>query len=194
MNKELEFKKIKSIVSNKDMEEFGELFLPYEERIIKSVTGVTKDINIAKDITQDTFLNAFSKLETFRFESTFYTWLYSIAINLAKDYLRKRKSQNTCQLEIDYDTDKSYNLSPSGLDPYHNMINKESMNFLRSVMSESLSDKHNKTLSLYIFDNKSYKEIAEELDVPVGTIMSRISCAREILQKEPKLIEYLEDK
>ncbi len=167
-----------------DYKAFDLLVLKYQSRIIGLAMKFVKDIQIAEDVAQESFIKAYKSLDSFREESAFYTWLYRIASNTSKNYLisKKRKkelleSEVFCSEEIDiFDI-------PGGNSPEEIL----QANNLREVILESLSnlpEDIRTAVSLREFEGLSYEEISEVLNCPIGTVRSRIFRGREIIQEK----------
>ncbi len=130
------------------------------------------DVDYIDDISQDVFISAFKKIENFRFESKFTTWLYRVTINKCRDYLRKKRVRS-----IFTPLQEEIHNPPIRMRP-------ESMDIPSIVRKaiEMLPDKLKEPLILRDIEGLSYKEIAEKLNTEVGTIKSRIFRARESLK------------
>jgi RNA polymerase sigma-70 factor (ECF subfamily) len=179
-----------------DREAFQTLVERYQEKVYSICYGKVKDEQDAKDVSQDVFIKVFRYIENFNQESSFYTWLYRIAVNTSIDFLRKRSRRK----EVDYDdtiqTDEDVEggelLMPSklGIDPDKELGRKE----LREKMLEaldSLSDKHRTILTLREVEGLSYKEMADVLEISKGTVMSRLYHARQYFQEA--LDDYVDE-
>ena len=143
-----------------------------------------KDIHIAEDIAQESFIKAYKSLNSFREESAFYTWLYRIAANTSKNYLTsKRRKKEYSESEVFSSEDANVDIFdiPGGDSPEEILA----ANNLREVIFESLSnlpEDIRTAISLREFEGLSYEEISEVLDCPIGTVRSRIFRGREIIQ------------
>ncbi len=166
-----DFELIKKIQKG-DNGAFTELVLRHKDKVRNLIYLTLGDVDYIDDISQDVFINVFKKINDFRFESKFTTWLYRITVNKCRDYLRKKKVRSiftTLQEEI------------------HNppiRMRAESIGIPQIVRNaiERLPDKLREPLLLRDIEGLSYKEIAEKLDTEVGTIKSRIFRARESLK------------
>ena len=145
-----------------------------------------KDIHIAEDIAQESFIKAYKSLNSFREESAFYTWLYRIAANTSKNYLTsKRRKKEYSESEVFSSEDANVDIFdiPGGDSPEEILA----ANNLREVIFESLSnlpEDIRTAISLREFEGLSYEEISEVLDCPIGTVRSRIFRGREIIQEK----------
>ena len=169
-----------------DYKAFDLLVLKYQSRIIGISMKFVKDIQIAEDIAQESFIKAYKSLNSFREESAFYTWLYRIAANTSKNYLTsKRRKKEYSESEIFSSEDANVDIFdiPGGDSPEEILA----ANNLREVIFESLSnlpEDIRTAISLREFEGLSYEEISEVLDCPIGTVRSRIFRGREIIQEK----------
>ena len=167
-----------------DYKAFDLLVLKYQSRIIGISMKFVKDIHIAEDIAQESFIKAFKSLNSFREESAFYTWLYRIAANTSKNYLTsKKRKKEYSESEVFSSEDVNVDIFdiPGGDSPEEILA----ANNLREVIFESLSnlpEDIRTAISLREFEGLSYEEISEVLDCPIGTVRSRIFRGREIIQ------------
>ncbi len=164
---------------------FGQLVLKYQDRLYNTVMHVSGNTEDSRDIVQDAFVQAYVKLSTFRGGSAFYTWLYRIAFNVAISH--KRKKRSTLSIEQARET--------SGIEPKDNEVGphgKREVNERRGQVREAiaeLNEEHRAVLVLREIDGCCYDTIAEILDVPIGTVRSRLHRAR--LQLRDQLKEVL---
>ena len=152
-------------------------------------TGIRADI---EDVAQETFIKAYRALPNFRGDSAFYTWLYRIAINTAKNHLisRSRKPQGIdAEIEEAEQFDSAIGLRDIETPEIHAHIEQLEKCIRDSI--GSLSDELKAAITLREFEGLSYEEIAEVLECPVGTVRSRIFRAREAIDKQMKpLLDY----
>lgn len=172
-----------------EVDAFSVLVRRYQDRIYSAVLNYVSDPDDAVDIAQEAFVKAYSKLRTFDSESAFYTWLYRIAINTAIDHLRKRKSRPADSLDDDKYAQVGFeptSKDPSS-DPEKVLVRSEQARVLRKAIS-SLSEKLRSVIVLHDVEGLSQEEVADILQVPVGTVKSRVSRARAelryLLQKQ----------
>lgn len=165
---------------------FGELVRRYQDRLFNAVYRLLDNAEDASDVTQEAFLSAYQSLHSFKGDSEFYTWLYRIAFNSAVSLRRKKRAL----LSIDTGRDDDSLLEPSDESafsaPSDRMERSEDEHRLQCALNR-LSDDHRAVLVLKELEGRKYEEIAEILDVPVGTIRSRLHRAR------LELRELLED-
>ena len=143
-----------------------------------------KDLQIAEDVAQESFIKAYKSLDSFREESAFYTWLYRITSNTAKNYLiSKKRKKELLETEVLSSEEMDIFDIPGGSSPEEIL----EANYLRELIFESLSnlpEDIRTAVSLREFDGLSYEEISEVLDCPIGTVRSRIFRGREIIQEK----------
>jgi RNA polymerase sigma-70 factor (ECF subfamily) len=164
-----------------DSEAFGQLVDRYQNRLFNSMVYVAGNHNEAEEVVQEAFVQAFIKLNTFAGRSSFYTWLYRIAFN----YFISRKRRKR---EILVGAIEETSIEPlDGEGPAENrMLQAERATQVREALMV-LSDEHRTVMVLREIDGCGYAEIAEILDLPVGTVRSRIHRARSEMR------EYLQD-
>ncbi len=170
-----------------DKSAFDLLVKRYQHKVIGLIGRYVQDQAEALDIAQETFIKAYRALDSFRGESAFYTWLYRIATNTAKNYLvtRSRRPPGT---DIDID-DVLQAESESELreieTPENNLYRDELFSVMASTL-EALPEELRVALTLRELEGMSYEEIAEVMDCPIGTVRSRIFRARDAIDKELK--------
>jgi len=164
-----------------DTRAFDLLVLKYQGRIASLVARFVNDATEVEDVTQEAFIKAFRALPKFRGESAFYTWLYRIASNAAKNYLvaRGRRPATTTDVQ-----DAEYFEEGDALreieTPENAYFGSELAKTVQGAL-EGLPDELRAALSLREFDGLSYEEIADVMACPVGTVRSRIFRAREVV-------------
>lgn len=164
---------------------FENLFNRYQDRIYNLCRYMLDNPQDAEDAAQDTFIKAYQGLRNYTSTSNFYTWLYRIAVNTCLDH-KRRFSLLSGLFSSDNEANSSIDAFPSSLpSPESAYVTRQSMQSLRGAMSR-LSKKLRLVIILKELEGLSYEEIAEVLDVSVGTVKSRISRAREELQKNMK--------
>lgn len=168
-----------------DTSAFDLLVQKYQHKVINLVGRFVSDQAECQDIAQDAFIKAYRAIGSFRGESQFYTWLYRIAANTAKNHLasRARKSPNYA---IDVD-DAEHFEGESGLKEYANPENLLLTDEIKATVFraiENLPEDLKSAITLREIDGLSYEEIAEVMDCPIGTVRSRIFRARDAIDKE----------
>ncbi len=163
---------------------FGELVERYQVRLFNTLVRVLGSRDDASEVLQDAFVQAYTKLETFRGSSQFYTWMYRVALNLACSHRRRNKRRRDEQ-----SVDQIRELSGTepmdhGLQPEQTAVRLEQAELVQAALLE-ISDEHRQILVLREMEDCSYETIAQILDLPVGTVRSRLFRAR--LQLKEKL-------
>ena len=179
-----------------DYAAFDLLVLKFQSRVINLAVKYVKDSHLAEDIAQESFIKAYKSLGSFREESSFYTWLYRITANTAKNYLtsksRRKEYSESEVLPIDKEDSDIFDI-PGGDSPEDILA----ANNLRQIIHNSLNDLPEDirtTISLREFEGLTYEQISEVTGCPVGTVRSRIFRGREEIQKKiaPSLNHLIE--
>ena len=163
----------------------------YQRKILAVSVGMLHNQDDAKEVTQEAFVKAYRNLDGFKGESSFYTWLYRIVVNLAIDRRRRDKRHGTVALEDrpgggeDLEADlPAQRLS----DPYQQAKSRELGGRIRRAIDELTPDQK-AVILLREVEGLSYDEISQVMQCPKGTVMSRLHYARKVLQE--KLSDYL---
>jgi RNA polymerase sigma-70 factor (ECF subfamily) len=170
-----------------DKAAFDLLVRKYQHRVLKLVSRFVPDAAEAEDVAQEAFLKAYRALASFRGDSAFYTWLYRIAINTAKNALvsnRRRPVDFDLDLQDPEQYDRHARLK-DGDTPEGVLLTEEIRNVVERAM-EQLPEDLRTAIVLRELEGLSYEEIAEAMDCPVGTVRSRIFRAREAIDKKLK--------
>ena len=157
----------------------------YQNRVYGMVYGMLRNREDARDITQEAFVKAFRNLEGFRLEASFYTWLYRIAMNLAIDFTRKRKRRESAGFDesiASRDEDGGISEVHHGDSPRKALERKQLFSQIMTAM-DKLPEDQKQVILLRELEGLSYKEISEVMEIPEGTVMSRLFYARKKLQK-----------
>lgn len=167
-----------------DKRAFDLLVLKYQHRILGLVVRFVHDPHEAQDVTQEAFIKAYRALANFRGDSAFYTWLYRIAINTAKNYLVSRNRRPPSS-DVD-SSDAEFYDGDHGLkdmaSPERLMLRDEIDETVQQSIKQ-LPEDLRRALTLREFDGLSYEDIATVMQCPVGTVRSRIFRAREAVDK-----------
>jgi RNA polymerase sigma-70 factor (ECF subfamily) len=163
---------------------FGQLVRKYQDRLYNTLVRVVGSPEDALDIVQEAFVQAFLKLETFKRQSAFYTWLYRIAFNVAATHRRRKKP--TLSVEQARESSGTEPIDP-GPGPGDRAETDERCRQVQQAIA-SLPDEHRAVLVLREIDGCCYEAIAEILDVPIGTVRSRLHRARLQLREELKAV------
>ena len=178
-NKDLDLGLVKRVKAG-DYQAFDLLVLKYQSRLISTAFKFVKDLQIAEDLVQDSFIKSFKSIDSFREDSTFYTWIYRITVNTSKNYLVSKKRKDEI-LQTDISKEENFIREPIDKDTPENLFHASQ---LRNIIIESLNGLGEDTktaLTLREFDGLSYEQIAEVVNCPVGTVRSRIFRGREVI-------------
>ena len=172
-------------VQKGDKRAFDLLVLKYQSRIIALTNRFVKDRMEAEDVAQDAFVRAYRALVNFRGESSFYTWLYRIAVNTAKNYLVAKGRRPPM---LDFDAEEAEQLFQQQrltehATPEGELVRVQVQQQLNRAM-EGLSDGLKQAIILREVDGLCYEEIAEVMGTPIGTVRSRIYRARETIARQ----------
>ena len=175
-----------------DKQAFGILVEKYHKKLYRLLSRMVRDQSEIEDIVQDSFIKAYRAINNFRGDSAFYTWLYRIGVNTAKNHLmalgRRPKAMNEVELEDIENFDDAGDLRTYET-PESVMMTKEIAATVNDTI-EHLPEELRSAITLREIDGLSYEEIAEIMDCPIGTVRSRIFRAREsIAEKLKPLIE-----
>ena len=178
-------------VQQGDKAAFDLLVLRYQSRIINLVSRFVRNPSDALDVTQEAFLKAYRAMPSFRGDSAFYTWLYRIAVNTAKNWLAIQ-SRRSADSEMDYEEIERIE-GNSALREYatpERLLLKDEIQATVISAIEELPEDLRLAIMLREVEGLSYEEIASVMDCPIGTVRSRIFRAREAIDKQLKpLIE-----
>jgi RNA polymerase sigma-70 factor (ECF subfamily) len=166
---------------------YGELVRRYQDRLFNTVLRLLDNPEDAKDVVQEAFINAYQNLDGFKGDALFFTWLYRIAMNAAISFRRKQR------VTISIETGSKSELLIDPVDesvfsqPEDSMVRQEDEAALQAALNK-LSPEHRAVLILKDIEGQKYEDIAEIMDVPIGTVRSRLHRARlelkELLQAE----------
>lgn len=179
-------------VQQGDKTAFDALVLKYQSRIVNLVSRFVRNQADALDVTQDTFLKAYRALPNFRGDSAFYTWLYRIAVNTAKNYLavQARRSADKEQDFSEIEQIEGNDALKEYATPEHLLLRDEIQATVIATI-EDLPEDLRMAITLREIEGLRYEEIATVMDCPIGTVRSRIFRAREAIdgQLKPLLAE-----
>ena len=169
-------------VQKGDKSAFDVLVLKYQNRIIQLVNRYVRDTDEAMDVAQEAFLKAYRAIDRFRGDSAFYTWIYRIAINTAKNHL-VASGRRPPGDDIDAQEAEQYE-GAAGLREYdtpERLILKDEIQETIARAIDALPDDLRTAITLRELDGMSYEEIAQTMDCPIGTVRSRIFRARDAI-------------
>jgi RNA polymerase sigma-70 factor, ECF subfamily len=180
-----------------DQRAFGLLVERYQKKVYAVALGMVKDAEEAMDVSQEAFVKVHRYLDRFKGDSSFYTWLYRITTNTCIDVLRRRGVNSSDSVEYD-DTvemdiaEANLGLLSTQLDasPSRSLLRRELGEKLEEALAQ-LPEKHRAILLLRELEGMSYEDLSRTLEIPKGTVMSRLFHARTKVQK--LLADYLSD-
>jgi RNA polymerase sigma-70 factor (ECF subfamily) len=160
---------------------FGDLVRKYQDRLYNTIVHLIGSTEDAKDVVQDAFVKAFVKLESFQRSSAFYTWLYRIAFNTAMSRQRRRRETRSI------DDDCGHDPADPAAAPADRLEQEELAGQVRRALA-TLTEEHRLVLVLRDIDGCEYEAIAEILEIPLGTVRSRLHRARLQLRDQLKKV------
>ena len=174
-------------VQKGDKKAFDPLVIKYQQRIANLISRFIRDPDEVLDVTQEAFIKAYRALPNFRGDSQFYTWLYRVAINTAKNHLAtlsRRPPQGDIEAEIAEQMDMGTRLKEQ--ETPERLAEEADLKAVILEAVDQLPEELKTALTLREIDGLSYEEIAEAMDCPIGTVRSRIFRAREAVDKAIK--------
>lgn len=165
-----------------DREAFDRLVDRTYAMIYATAYRLTGDVELAADATQDAYVRAYNSLGTFRGSSSFSTWVYRIVVNASLDALRRRSRAPEPLTFADEDQERQVEVADESADPQSAAEARELQQIVACGLQQ-LSEDHRTVLVLFDINGLSYEEIAEVLDVPLGTVKSRLNRARLALRR-----------
>ena len=167
-----------------DEDAFGIIMRRYENSLYGLIYKMVRNHEETQDLVQEAFIKSYNALESFNKQYSFSTWLFKIASNNCIDHLRKRRLQTT-SIDVPIQTDEgsiSQELPDNSYSPEKDSLRNEMFESIDSIIEE-LPKKYKQVIILRHKEDKSYEEIAQSLDIPIGTVKARIFRARELLKK-----------
>lgn len=166
---------------------FDLLVIKYQSRVLAIANRFVKNYAEAQDVAQESFVKAYRAMDSFRGDSAFYTWLYRITVNTAKNHLQARKRRPQSSLALDDDEQFSDHVEAlQELETPETKLVRDQLKALIDETIASLSEELRSAICLREFEGMSYEDIAAALDCPIGTVRSRIFRAREIIDEKIK--------
>ena len=182
-------------IQSGDQDAFKDLVEKYQRKVYSICYGMLKDSESSMDVSQEVFIKVYRYIGKFNRESSFYTWLYRITVNMCIDHIRKnsrvKKVEYDDSLSHDGEVEGEEHILPStlGLHPDKVYGRKELRQKMLEAL-ETLSEKHRTILILREVEGLSYEEMADVLNISKGTVMSRLYHARRYFQEAIK--DYLQ--
>jgi len=178
-----DFHLIQRALNESDQQAYAELLSIYRESIYFLMMKMTNNMVDAEDLTIEAFGKAFKKLDQYSTDFAFSTWLYRIAANNCIDFIRHRHKDAlnvSAAIDIDFNSNFARKTASTNLDPEENIINEQKIKLMRAVV-EKLKPHYRQLVKMRYFDEFSYEEVADQLQLPVGTVKAQLFRARELL-------------
>lgn len=173
-----------------DRAAFEELFRDNQQTVYGMLWHMVRSEDDARDLTQDTFLEAWRSLGSLRDAAAFRTWLFRIAANKARDHLKRRRLPTTSMEELSPQSDAEAQLPDPSAGPQELLLAQERTSKVSAAVA-SLSADHRAVVAMYYLGGLDVAEIAKALGVPKGTVLSRLARARDALRR--RLAPYVEN-
>ncbi len=169
-----------------DVAAFDQLILKYRERVYAMIYNMTSNREDAADLTQDSFIKAFQSINRFQGQSSFFTWLYRIALNSALTHIRRNKLRSFFSFDKVHE-DATVSAVLNQLTDKKDVQREVFVSELQEKLNEAmlkLSIPHRTVVTLFEIDGLSHEEVAEIMNCSVGTVRSRLHYAKQLLQAE----------
>lgn len=179
-----DYKLVQMAIGDGSQQAYAELMKNYKDSLYFMLLKMTNNPHDAEDLTIEAFGKAFKKLHQYTPEYAFSTWLFKIASNNCIDFIRKKKKY-TFSIDKNYDdnetgTEMALKIPAEVLDPEEELVKKQKIKLMREVV-EKLKPHYRTLIELRYFKELSYEEIAQELNLPLGTVKAQLFRAREFL-------------
>ena len=188
-----DFYLVQKALEHNDRYAYSELMGNYRDSIYFMLLKMTNNKDDAEDLTIEAFGKAFKSLEQYTPNYAFSTWLFKIASNNCIDFMRKKRIHSV-SIDQEYDdqpgTEMAQSISDEEMNPEESLINDQKIDIMRSVV-EKLKPHYRVLIELRYFEELSYEEIAERLNLPMGTVKAKLFRARDFLYN---IIQDSEDK
>jgi len=183
---------VRNAIDNGDQKAYAELMTRYKDSIYFMLLKMVNNRDDADDLTIEAFGKAFKNIKQYTPDYAFSTWLFKIATNNCIDFIRKKRKM-TFSIDKGIETDDggelNIDIKSNQPDPEENMMKKQKVMMMRDVV-ERLKPRYKKLVELRYFQERSYEEIAEELNLPLGTVKAQLFRAREFLYQIMKNSEH----
>ena len=169
-----------------DARAFDLLVIKYRRKLARLLARIVRDPGMAEDVLQETFIKAFRALPQFRGDSAFYTWLYRIGVNTARNQLGEERHRPLLMAELesgDEENGRSVQERPDDDTPETELLSREIIEAVNRAM-DALQDDLRQAIALRELEGLSYEEIARRMNCPIGKVRSRIFRAREAIAAE----------
>ena len=169
-----------------DKQAFGLLVDKYQRKLARLLSRFIRDPAEVEDVTQEAFIKAYRALPAFRGDSAFYTWLYRIGINTAKNYLMAMGRRAPTSTEVEAEEAEGFEEGEQLRDintPESLLLSNEIAETVTKTI-EGLPEELRRAIQMREIEGKSYEEIAQEMNCPIGTVRSRIFRAREAIAEQ----------
>lgn len=181
------------MAKNGDNKAYERLLKKYRKSVYYMLLKMVNNADDAEDLTQEAFAKAFNSLHKFDPKYAFSTWLFRIATNNCIDFIRKKRVQ-TISIDNPYESDEgdtmSFDIRDPDLNPNEVMLKNQRKEYIQMAV-DKLPEKYKILVELRYFQELSYEEVAEELELPLGTVKAQLFRARELLNQE---LAHLQDK
>lgn len=176
---------VRLAVENKDQQAFAKLMARYKDSIFFMVLKMVHNRDDAEDITIESFGKAFNRLDKYDAKYAFSTWLFKIATNSCIDFIRKKRLETT-SIDQTFGNDEgdemSIDIKSDSLNPEEKYMRKQRSISVRGTL-EKLDEKYKVLIEMRYYQELSYEEIAQELNIPLGTVKAQLFRAKELLYK-----------
>lgn len=187
-----DYQLVRDAVDKGDQKAFAELMARYKDSIYFMLLKMVNNRDDADDLTIEAFGKAFKNIRQYTPDYAFSTWLFKIATNNCIDFIRKKRKMTFSidkGLETDDGGEMTIDIKSNQPDPEENLMKKQKVMMMRDVV-EKLKPRYKKLVELRYFQERSYEEIAEELNLPLGTVKAQLFRAREFLYQIMKNSEH----
>ncbi|WP_081413874.1 RNA polymerase sigma factor [Eisenibacter elegans] len=171
------------LAKENDQQAYAELMERYRKPVYYTILKMVKNVDDAEDLTIEAFAKAFKGLHKFKKEYSFSTWLFRIATNNCIDFIRKKKLETfsiSATFKDDNGSEVGLEIRDSNLDPHEKAIKGQKIEVMQMIVSR-LPAKYQRLVRLRYFQEYSYEEIAQEVEIPLGTVKAQLHRAKELL-------------
>ena len=188
-----DYKLIRQALEKADQKAYAELMGRYRDSVYYMLLKMVNNKDDADDLTIEAFGKAFKRLHQYTPNFAFSTWLFKIASNNAIDFIRRKKNETTFSLDKTVTNEEgvemSMNVKADTPDPEAHFIKKQKVEMLRELV-DKLKPKYKQLIEMRYYDELSYEEIADKLELPIGTVKAQLFRARDFLYKVLKNTDH----